>query len=878
MHSSGNSLITRALTAWTLFVQKHAFAVIALFAVLTVASAWISITRLEVDGDPSTLIAPDVPWHKAEEAYAAAFPDQQKTIVAVIEGNGPEQADTALNALLKALSGKPEFSRVWSIGTGKFFEKNALLYLEPDQLESLATDLETAQPFLGHLSNDPSLGGLFQLLSLALSQSADALPFDLGQITGPISKTVDAAAQGHSLPLSWQSLVAGKLDFTGDGKRFLLLKLADPLQDRAAVKVVRDTIHTLQLDADHGMKVRLTGEVPMWLDEMDAAFDGAIASAVVSLLIAGGFLYMGLRSGRLTIVCLITLISGLLITAGFAVVAIGRLNLISVAFATLYIAIAIDYGVQFGMRYRELMASGLSSHDALTETGGKFGEALLLCALATSVGFFAFVPTDYRGVAELGVVAGVGILIGVATSLSLLIALIEKWPARNTVPKPLRIPASVKWLADLPMRKPTQVRIAAIVLTAAGLASLYWLRFDYNPMHLRPKNTESLQVFEEMMAGPNPPLTATVLVKSPEAAEQMAAKLQALPSVKHVLTLNSFVPTQQDEKLATLEALSLSLGLSIPEQLELKPTDPVRDIAAIQGLRDLARHFKGDDKTTASMTQLANSLDGWLKVNESAATDVRIKNLTLLRDALLGSMPQLLQRLHQSLNAGPVTVKDLPDDIRREWVSANGLYKVEASPKENISENEALKRFAADVTSVTPDATGAPVADVAGARTVIGAFVQAFASAFVLIVILLLILLRSVADTLRALVPLVMGSLLLTGLCVLIGLQLNFANVIALPLLLGIGVDIGIVILWRARHATPGDGNPVMTATGAAVAISAITTLISFASLMLSAHRGMFSMGLLLTLGLLLYLVCTFLVLPSILTRPRSHAGSSKTS
>jgi hopanoid biosynthesis associated RND transporter like protein HpnN len=869
MHSSGNGPLTRTLTRWTLFVQKNAFAVIALFAILTATAAWLAVTRLEVDGDPSSLIAPDVPWHKAEEAYAVAFPDQQKTIVAVIEGNGPEQADTALNTLLKALRDKPEFSRVWSIGTGPFFEKNALLYLEPDQLDALSTDLETAQPFLGHLSNDPSLGGMFQLLGLALSQPGAELPFDLSQITGPVSKTVDAATQGRSLPLSWQSLVAGKLDLTGDGKRFLLLKLANPLEDRAAVKVVRDTVRQLQLDADHGIKVRLTGEVPMWLDEMDAAFDGAIASAVASLMIAAGFLYMGLRSGRLVVVCLISLISGLLLTAGFAVLAIGRLNLISVAFATLYIAIAIDYGVQFGMRYRELMANGLSSHDALTETGGKFGEALLLCALSTSVGFFAFVPTDYRGVAELGVVAGVGILIGVATSLSLLIALIEKWPTRDTAPKTLPIPASLKALADWPMRRPAQVRIIAIALTLAGLASLYWLRFDYNPMHLRPKNTESLQVFEELMAGPNPPLTATVLVKTPEEAEQMAAKLQALPSVKQALTLNSFVPTQQDEKLATLESLSLSLGLSIPEHLELKPADPVRDIAAIQNLRTLARNFKGDDKTAANMKQLADSLDAWLKVNESATADARIRNLTLLRDALLGSMPQLLQRLHQALNAGPVTVQDLPDDIRREWVSANGLYKVEASPKENISEDEPLKRFAADVTSVTPYATGAPVADVAGARTVIGAFVQAFASAFVLIVILLLILLRSVADTLRALVPLVMGSLLLTTVCVLIGLKMNFANVIALPLLLGIGVDIGIVILWRARHATPGDGNPVMTATGAAVAISAITTLISFASLMLSAHRGMFSMGLLLTLGLLLYLVCTFLVLPSILTRPQ---------
>lgn len=876
MHSSGTGPIPRALTAWTLFVQKNALAVIALFAILTAGSAWLAVTRLEVDGDPSNLIAPDVPWHKAEKAYAEAFPDQQKTIVAVIEGNGPEQADAALNALLGALKGNPQFSRVWSIGTGPYFEKNALLYLEPEQLESLSSDLEMAQPFLGHLAADPSLAGLFKLLRMAFEQAGAGLPFDLATITGPVSKTVEAAAQGRSLPLSWQSQVAGNLDLTGDGKRFLMLKLADPLQDRAAVNLVRETILKLQLDAEHGMKVRLTGEIPMWLDEMDAAFDGAVASTLASLLIAAGFLYLGLRSGRLVTVCLITLISGLLITAGFAVLAIGRLNLISVAFATLYIAIAIDYGVQFGMRYRELMASGLSSHDALTETGGKFGEALLLCALATAVGFFAFVPTDYRGVAELGVVAGCGILIGVTTSLSLLIALIEKWPVKNGPSRPVQIPRAVKWLADLPMRKPWAVRIAALLFTLAGLVSLYWLRFDYNPMHLKPLHTESLEVFEEMMAGPNPPLSATVLATSADEAEKIAQQLSALPSVRHVLTLDRFVPTQQEEKLATLEALSLSLGLGIPENLQLKPADPERDLAAIHALSDLVKRYQGDDQTKAGMTQLATALDAWLLADQKSTAAERLKNLTLLRDALLGSMPQLLQRLHLALSAGPVTVADLPEDLRREWVSASGLYKVDAYPKENIYEDEALKRFAADVTGVTPHATGAPVADVAGARTVIGAFVQAFASAFVLIMLLLLVILRSIADTLRALVPLIMGSLLLTAICVLIDLPLNFANVIALPLLLGIGVDIGIVILWRARHATPGDGNPVMTATGAAVAISAITTLVSFASLMLSAHRGMFSMGLLLMIGLLLYLVCTFLVLPSILTRAKSGSGPIK--
>ncbi|WP_161554140.1 MMPL family transporter [Stenotrophobium rhamnosiphilum] len=864
MSSHTAAIVTRVLTAWTLAVQRNAGAVVIAFAVLTGGAGWYAATHLQVDADPSSLLSPDLPWRKAEAAYSKAFPDSDKTIVAVIEA-APEQADDALQRLSATLAAQPEFAKVFSLGSGEFFERNALLYLDAEQLDGLSTALETAQPFLGRLTADPSLAGLFGLLQQAMTQPGASLPFELSTITDPISKTVNAADAGQNLPLSWQSLVM-PVDLSG-GKRFLMIKPSDKIEDRAAVLKVRSTIASLQLDAAHGVRVRLTGSIPMWLDEMDAAFDGAILSGLASLILVAGFLYAGLRSLNLVLSCLVALISGLILTAGFAVIGVGRLNLISIAFATLYIGIAIDYGVQFGMRYRELVAGGLSSHNALTETGGKFGEALVLCALATLVGFYAFIPTSYRGVAELGVIAGTGILIGLFTSLTLLPALIEKWPPKADSTKPTPLPQALTWLGNLPIRHPRGTRRTALVLALIGLATLPWVRFDYNPMHLKPPHTESLEVFEDLAKGPESPLSASLLAPSAEQAAQLSKKLNALPEVGRVLSLESFVPAQQDDKLMTLDSLNLSLGVSVPENLELKPVDPVRDIAAITALRDAARGYGGDASTKAAATHLADTLDTWLKKTAAAPIVEQTTRLSLLSDALLGAMPKLMRRLHNSLSATPVTLADLPADLRRQWVSADGQYRLDISPKENVNEDEALIRFADAVQTVAPQSTGAPVAYVAGARTVMGAFAQAFTGAFILITILLLVLLRSFKDTIRTLVPLVLGSLLLAAVSVVINLQLNFANVIALPLLLGIGVDIGIVILWRARNATADESNPVMTSTGAAVAISALTTLTSFASLMLSVHRGMFSMGLLLTVGLLLYLACTFLVLPSLLVK-----------
>lgn len=870
MSSQTSALVTRALTAWTLAVQRNAVAVILAFAALTAAAGWYAATHLQVDADPSSLLSPDLPWRKAEAAYSKAFPDQDKTIVAVIEA-APEQADDALQGLMAALSANPNFAKVYSLGSGEFFERNALLYLDSAQLDGLSTALETAQPFLGRLTEDPSLAGLFGLLQQAMTQPGAELPFALSTITNPISKTVSAADLGQNLPLSWQTLVA-PMDLSG-GKRFLMIKPGDKIEDRAAVMQVRSTIADLKLDAEHGVRVRLTGSIPMWLDEMDAAFDGAILSGLASLILVAGFLYAGLRSFNLVMSCLVALLSGLVLTAGFAVIGVGRLNLISIAFATLYIGIAIDYGVQYGMRYRELVARGLSGQDALTQTGGHFGEAIVLCALATLVGFYAFIPTSYHGVAELGVIAGTGMLIGAFTSLTLLPALIQKFPPAPDSTKPLPMPRAVEWLGNLPIRHPRGVRRTALALALIGLASLPWVKFDYNPMHLKPPNTESLEVFEDLAEGPESPLSAALLAPSAEEAAALGKKLSALPEVGRVLSIESFVPAQQDEKLATLDSLNLSLGVSVPASLQLKPVDPIRDIAAISALRDAARNYGGDAATKTAAAHLSETLDTWLQHTAAASEAEQTQRLNVLRDALLGAMPKLMHRLHMALNAGPVTLADLPADLRRQWVSADGQYRLDISPKENVNEDAALIRFADAVSAAAPQSTGAPVAYVAGARTVMSAFAQAFTGAFIFITLLLLVLLRSVKDTLRTLVPLVLGSLLLAAISVVINLQLNFANVIALPLLLGIGVDIGVVILWRARNATAGEKNPVMTSTGAAVAVSALTTLTSFASLMLSVHRGMFSMGLLLTVGLLLYLACTFLVLPSLLVKTPTQHG-----
>ncbi len=870
MKAPASAWLANALQSVTTFSQRHSIGVILIYLVLTGAGVWLSATRLEVDTDPNSMISEDLPWRQAERAYDRAFPGTQHSIVVLIEGRTPEVADATRDALRNALSKPSAVIASVEDPVGPFFERNALLYLNTPELQSLVSDLQKAQPFLGRLSSDPSLSGLMSLFTDIFRYSQIELPIKLGAITDPVAERLNAAAKGESEILSWQSLVAGT-QLPDNGRRFLIVRASDTESEKNALEVVRAAVQLVSAMPDASARIRLSGDIPLWVDELEAAFDGAYLSALVSLALIALILYAGLRSVELVVACLLALLAGLAITAGFAVLAVGRLNLISVAFTTLYIGIAVDYGVNLAMRYREQRAEGRDHKTILAESGGDVGVALTLCALTTAFGFFSFLPTSYRGVAELGLIAGTGLIIGLITTLTLLPALIDRMPpAHRAKVREAGMPRMLAGLLNWPARHPTPTRVIAVLLALGSIALLPFASFDYNPMHLKPANTESLQVYEDLTTSGDSPLTLSVLTDNAAAAEALAGKLEQLPEVGRVLTLGRLIPSGQDEKLELIDELNLSLGIGLPANLKLRDPNVNRDLKALRALRDAARKAKiGDAEARA---RLADGLDAWLDSVAALPPELQQDRLEDLQHDLLGGLPRLLALLHRALDAGAVTAEDLPISLQSQWVSANGRHRVEISAAGNLNDNRVLIAFVEAVQKVAPTATGAPVSFIASGRTVVESFQQAFAAAFVIIVVLLLMLLRSVADTVRAMVPLVLGSLLIGAACVLVDLPLNFANVIALPLMLGVGVDNGVLILWRGRQDGSRGVNPVLSGTGRAVAIAGLTTLVSFASLMLSAHRGMASMGLLLTLALFIFLACTFLVLPAMLqTFPKIH-------
>jgi hopanoid biosynthesis associated RND transporter like protein HpnN len=847
----------------------HPLPVIVLAFLLCAAALVHVLTHFAIDTDASKLISADVPWRQRELAFAAAFPQRVDLIAVVVDGTTPEQADTAAARLAERLAGeRGVFRAVWRPDGGAFFEREGLLFESTQEIAQTTQRLIAAQPLLGTLAADPSLRGLMDALSLvAMGAAQDAAALDaMGKPLDALATALVAIAAGQAPAFSWHALFPGEPPDPRLLRRFILVQ---PVLDYAALQpgerataAIRAAARQLHLTADAGVRVRLTGPVPLADEEFSTLAEDAGLNTAVTLVVVVALLWIALRSWRLIVAILVSLAIGLIVTASFGLLVFRAFNLISVAFAILFVGLGVDFGIQFSMAYRaRLHATGDSRH-ALRDIGGEVGAALALAAAATAAGFFAFVPTDYRGVSELGVIAGTGMIIALAASITVLPALVAYLKPRAggaEIGYPALAPLD-RWLVV--HRRTVLAAGAAIAL--AGAALVPRLAFDFNPMHLRSPEAESVATLLDLMKdSATAPDTIDVLAPSVDAAVQLGDRLAQLPEVDHVLTIASFVPERQDEKLALIQDAALLLEPTLaPDAIKPPPSDVDTVAAMVRAAQhlDAARAASNGRPFAATAARLAGALRALVDAPPAARERAR----TLLIPGLQTTLAQL----RNVLQAAPVTLASLPGALRDDWVTVDGRARVEVYPKGDVSDNAALRRFVDAVETVAPGATGAPVSIDASSRTIIAAFVKAGVLAFVSITLLLVLTLRRAQDVLRTLLPLVLSSLGTLGTCVLIGLPMNFENIIALPLLFGIGVAFNIyfVMAWRA-----GRPNPLQSSLTRAVVMSGLTTGTAFGSLWLSHHPGTASMGELLALSLAWTLVAALLFLPALLGEPRQR-------
>jgi uncharacterized protein len=852
--TAGTTRTEKALAHWVDLARRAAWAIVLLSLASSVALIPYITTKLGINTDTTDALSPELPFRKAHAAYKAAFPGFSDQLVIVLEAQDGDTADTKAAQLVAKLREKPALiKRIFDPAGDPFFRRHGLLYLDTPALQDLSDRIAEAQPFITSLAADPSLRGLFDLLTQAATQSDKAtLPAAMATSLDKVDAVIRARADGQAAVLAWSELLRGT---TGSDARRRII-IVEPVVDRgslkpagAAMDAIRAAGQEIGLD---GARLRITGDGALESEELDSVFDGAIHASVLSLGLVALIVVVGIRSLRLVAAIMATLIIGLIWTASFAAFAVGQLNLISVAFAVLFFGIAVDFGIHYGLRYKENRDNGLAHANALTAAATGVGPSLLLSASAVTLAFFSFFPTAYRGISELGLISGTGILIAFAANITLLPALITLMPPRPSA-RALHVPAAAG-LESLVTRHARALCIGAIVIAIGALATLPRLHFDANPLNLKDPSTESVRTLHDL--GGVGALTSSIVAANADRAAEMAERLKALPQVDKVVTVRDLVPRDPEAKLAIIDDMALFLAPLFSQTAPKPAPSDAQRRATIAAFQRAAASLTSNDPVPAAFKRMAASLDKFLA--GPGRTDA---GLVALENALIGSLPARLDDLRLALEAKPVTLAQLPADLRAMYLAADGRARVEVYPKESLDDPAALARFVASVRSVAPDAAGEPVMLLGAGDAVITAFKQASLTALVLTIILLWVQLRNVADVALVLVPLALASILTCAVSALFGPSLNFANIIVLPLLLGLGVATGIYLVTRAREES--DGRFLQTITPRAVLFSALTTLASFGSLAVSGHRGTASMGILLTIALLLTLACMLVVLPA---------------
>jgi hopanoid biosynthesis associated RND transporter like protein HpnN len=879
---SGAKLLDGILVWWIGIVRRFALWVVLVSTVATGATLYYTIKNLEIDTNLDAMLSKNLPFRRVYEDYKKAFPQDISTILLVIDGDTSDLAQDASKALADRLGHENNFFKsVYIPGGDRFFEEHALLYLRLPELEDLADHLSKVQPFLAKLILDPSLRGLFSLLTNAVDSMEEGEEIDLAPFFDRMSRAIGATLRHERYQVSWLELMDGRASTPDERRRFIV---AEPRLDfsklqpaRGAINVIQRLTKELHLDTSHGIHLRITGDIALDYDELRTISRGAVMATVFSFVLVVALLMIGLGSLWLVVTTLVTLIFGLVWTAWFAIFAVGHLNLFSVTFAALYIGMAVDYSIHFCLRYKEHLKLGMDHSDSLSGATKGVGHSLIVGTSILVIGFYSFLPTTFVGVSELGLITGTGMFIGLFATFTVLPALLHLRPlAQRAISKE----PTGRWISvfkDLTSGHARTICLVALMLGLAALPFLPRITFDPNPLRLKDPRVESVSTFNELLANPgSSPWTIMVVAQNREVARKYVDRLSKLKVVDKALTLEDFIPEKQDEKFALIETISLLMG---PELLKVKPQSLPGDNEKVSALHDLQKKLEtflgnaGKSRSVASMRRLLDSLSTFNAFLKAHPPHEQGQLLKALEVSLLGSLPGRLQDLRSALSPHRITIENLPKRLVQRWVAKDGRYRIEVYPRENLYDNAALVRFVDGVQSVAPDTTGFPVIILKAGKAVVRAFKQASLWSLIGIIVLLLIFLPRKSDTLLVLLPLGLAWVLTAAIMVLLHIQFNFTNVIDLPLLLSYGANSGIYMIYRARTNMTLNEHLLQTSTTRAVIFCALTTFASFANLSVSSHLGLASMGQLLTIGLGLILCCDLILLPALLAYQPKRGG-----
>jgi uncharacterized protein len=838
--------------------------------------------------------------------YDQEFGDLDDLVVVVQAPSLPE-ATIYANRLVRELRvNRVPLDRINYRIDPKQFEGRALLYLSTDKLKEIRERVFDYQEFMEKFADRPTLDQLVDGIATSIAQAFVTGLLDLGLDSGPgtskgsldlrfVNDVVTQIAGRLDRPTPYRSPWGGLFSVGGDSEgagyflsddQRLLFILAEPTSkhgsftgEAEAIDGVRATVASLRAEFPD-VEVGVTGKPALSNDEMTAAFRDSERATLLAFALTLGLLVLAfLRVGK-PILMLIVLAVSLCWSIGVATLVVGHLSLFSVMFIPIVIGIGIDYGIYYLFRYEEELFLGRNLREAIEITAMRSGPGMLLSAIVAAATFYVLILTDFRGLQELGFIAGSSLLLAWVAMMFVFPAVLMLVDRRRvdrvgvTIPRAIRLERVHVPFVDWITSHPKTVLASAAVIALVCVYAFGKVQFDFNLLNLQAKGTESVTWEKKILAtSGRSGFAALSRASSLDELRQKVHAFRGLGSVSEVDSALLLIPDDQPEKqkiISDFAPIVAPVRVSRPQ-----PVDIDRLITAVETLKRRFDIAAGEAPPGDTQRRLASLRDDIAQlVIRLRQTDRTVSDpaLTFLQSQIYRDFVTSFQRLQANLDPRTVGLADVPPEIRRKFISDRGDFLMQIHPGVDIWDRDGAERFVRDLRSVDPDVTGTPVITYEAIRLMERAYKQGTVYAIILVTALTFLMLRRIRETLLALSPLALGMTWTAGLMWLFDVKLNLGNIFGIPLILGTAAEFGLNIVMRFIEGRDHGGPLVARSTIMAVFVNGLTTMVGFGSLLLAAHRGIHGLGLLLTLGMFASLIAALIVLPVLL---RVFGGTS---
>lgn len=939
--------LSESLRAVTLCVAKSPGLTMTVVGVSVVACIAVTMMFLQFKTERSDLIDPNASFHRRWLTYIESFGDASDLIV-VVEANDANTIKSVIDTLGERLTAEPEHFKnvLYRVEPGNL-RKKGLQYLSPQQLEAGLDQLQQYRPIVDGDWDKIQLGQLAQLLALQIKErsvpgrEAELQPL-LAHAELLASSMNRFIVDGNDFVNPWPDLLpvdprirneandviylvndAGTMGFL---KAFPAGKTDGFEGDSLAIERLRTIVAEVQRETP-ATRIGITGIPVLENDEMRRSQDDMMRASLVSFFVVGVLLVVGFRGMRHPTLALIMLAVGMAWTFGYTTGVVGHLNILSVSFAAILIGLGIDFAIHFLSRYLELRHNGEELIPALLNTSSSVGIGIVTAGITTALAFFCATMTQFLGIAELGIIAGGGIILCVLATFVILPALIA-WADRGKPHDELPTPFQERELRDITSHYPT-------IILALSLGLILWIgshaiefrdgqsnwliTYDSNLINLQADDIESVAVQKRVFnQAQGSLLFAVSIADTPAEARELRRKFEALPTVHHVEELASRLPAYPPHETKLLvQAFDAQLA-RLPKQL---PKFPLADPEGMGESLDLLFTELAKNKS-ASAAEAHRQMDSFLArlADPSRTTEQQVAFFAEFQLRMAAALLAQFDAIRGAANPKPVTMADLPAELNSRFVSSEGKWLLQVYPKSQIWDPEPLEAFVSDIRSVDPDATGTPLQNHEASLQIMSSYKNAafYALAVISLVLLMDFLARAIKwkaftivgvlligfaavlhsreiefgftqllgvylamlaaitavldfrnlrDAVLALLPPLLGGLLMFGVLAMAGVSLNPANLIVLPLVLGIGVDDGVHVVHDFRQQTAQGGEyRTSSSTMNSIILTSLTSMTGFGSMMLASHRGLYSVGLVLVIGVGACLFVSLVPLPAVLT------------